>query len=522
MRTDAVAASIFERWRRGLAVTDADFLAVRARALEASGETAGAEIVPAVLLLLTDIMLPLTVRLWQDYTTYYELDSREVLAGVFRAFQFAVRISGPEVIAASTEQGSDFARHIVDITRHTVWVDLRIAYLDTSSMGDDEFRKLFEREWGRLVPYRDVLYDFRVIPRLPLDAFVRYNRLPRGDRKIRRIVSNYLVHQAKEYPHIFKPWIDFTAFCNRVFFSRLQEIYELLVRKAARRAVSGQRTADRHLPEAVLQDMLTEAERKFREDLAGFEFHFDYPGRKRPLGSYGLLGFAENPEARRLFDEMMRTLRMPYTSNDLAEIGFAHCIERRLTWWVAQMSPAEPYHPECLSLDAGVSMEDDDTTLGDVVAGSCGWQVNPDSAIEEEPSVAGPDGIGYLAIEQAARRCRVSVDQLRYIDRIATYKPLRAKEVFGKCCPLPRNMRLYPSTPEAWEQLRIAILRLKTHSSRLAGTELPRKQAALKLGIPVSTLRSWEKSGKLLGKRRGKMLVCDESYLERAKELLGM
>jgi hypothetical protein len=50
-------------------------------------------------------------------------------------------------------------------------------------------------------------------------------------------------------------------------------------------------------------------------------------------------------------------------------------------------------------------------------------------------------------------------------------------------------MRLYPATPEAFDDLQIAILRLKTHSSALAGEELKRKQVAKPLEIPVSALR---------------------------------
>jgi hypothetical protein len=118
--------------------------------------------------------------------------------------------------------------------------------------------------------------------------------------------------------------------------------------------------------------------------------------------------------------------------------------------------------------------------------------------VEEVPEAVGPDGAKYRLIQQTVRRLGASLNQLRYLEWVGSYTPLRAKDVPGLSPPLPPDTRLYPATAEADQQIEMALLRSRTHASVLAGQELTRKQAAAHLGVPQSLLRSWERHKKLV------------------------
>jgi hypothetical protein len=337
-------ASLFQRWRRGLPLSPRDFLYLREQARQARP----GYLAPQPMLLLADLLGPHLVPLGTDFLRYYQLAPPRVTAAFQAGLAFAVSMASPEVLAATNHLDSPWTEHLVAVVRGWAWLYLQIGYLDTQALDDEAFRVLFEREWGRLQPFRGSCYDFRVIPRLSHDDFVRYQQLPRGNREIRRALSTYLAHQAKESPHLFKPWFPLAV--DLAFGRRLRQMYAPLVEAVTREALQnlGATGTDR----ARLQtDLRAELWQVYDRSWTGFQFYWNYPSKERPFGDRGFVGFAESPRARELFDQLMAALGRPERSRDLSEIAFAHYINQRLRGWVARRYPPDPRPITTLSLE---------------------------------------------------------------------------------------------------------------------------------------------------------------------------
>ena len=80
-------------------------------------------------------------------------------------------------------------------------------------------------------------------------------------------------------------------------------------------------------------------------------------------------------------------------------------------------------------------------------------------------------------------------------------------------------MRLYPLSNEADREAILALLRTQTRSASLNGRELTRHQAASKIDVPISTLRAWERAGKLVPEKRGRAIVYTEATVALAQRL---
>jgi len=113
----------------------------------------------------------------------------------------------------------------------------------------------------------------------------------------------------------------------------------------------------------------------------------------------------------------------------------------------------------------------------------------------------------------------VSIYTLRRLDRNGSYPALRARDVQGIKSDLPLT-RLYPANAEAEAELQMAILRTETRTSRLTGSQISRKHAATKLGVPQSKLRYWERRGMIQPTRSGRIVVYDEACLDSARRLI--
>jgi hypothetical protein len=215
-------------------------------------------------------------------------------------------------------------------------------------------------------------------------------------------------------------------------------------------------------------------------------------------------------------------------STDLTHVLFTRYLQQRLKRWRLKEYPPEAGQrwPVMSSLDApayGDGSQEAGPTLGDMLssnpdqdtedasglsAAASSW-VRSDAAVlaHEPPDVLGPNGETYYLIEKVARWVGAGVSQLRHIERAGGYTSLRVKEVAGpleSAARLRSDTRLYPVTPETYQAVQTALLRSQTHAGRLTGQELTRQQAATKLGIAESQLRSWERRGHLSPERRGK------------------
>ena len=508
---DWALGSIWMRWVHGLEVTAADFLAIRERAVQGVEE----DLAVGPSALLVEILgghLPL---LTHDFMSYYGLDAEQIGDAFARAVIFAVKTAMPPVLQGTIAQGADWQRHLLDVTRHHIWYHLRGGYLDTSCLDDGEFRALFEREWAELLKYQGDLYDFRVIPKLSFDDLVRYQKLPKGNAKIRVAISTYMSHQAKAYPFFAKAWVENVV--ELTLGRRIRLMYAALVESVADEAIKnlgarGPRTVE--MRAAIIKQAWEIYDRSWQD----FQFYWKDPRKRRPFGYHGTLAMASDPRAQKLFRQWVAENGLDYRDYDVLEIGFAIFIRQRLRRWVRATYPRDRSTLPTLSLDAPL-FDEDDETLGDTLAGESGWDFDDTASLAEEPLCSAADGTRYFTIQQAVRRYRTTERRLRRLDEIGSYRALRAGKVKGLTPPMPRNTRLYPDTPESHQAIQVALDRAATHSSQLSGAEVNRKQAARFLGVPPSTLEHLERTGRLQPEKRGRSVVYSRALLEEARRL---
>jgi hypothetical protein len=211
----------------------------------------------------------------------------------------------PDLIARCEPLGLDWHDVVLEVMRLSLWAALVRTYVPLEDILDDaQFRRQFEMEWRRLLDYRGMLFNFRVVPALSAKAVARYHALHYGDVPIRNMIVSYIVHQATAYPHLPADfWPDMHS---ALYTEQLPHLFTPLVEAEARQALlqslgslEGVTTADKERLEAVVTERAWEA---FREAVDKFRFHFPYKGKPSPLGKKGILGLAESPDERRRFD----------------------------------------------------------------------------------------------------------------------------------------------------------------------------------------------------------------------------
>ncbi len=556
-------------------VNAADFLLLRQLALDHPDGSRSPSMV-----LLSDLLAANLAEIHADFVSYYGLDPQAVMYQMVMAFQWAVQGSTPEVIAAAAERGVDWGIHICEVVKITVWVSLYSRYLDTDALDDHAFRALFEAEWARLMPYRGLRYNFRVVPRLSLNAFVRYQELRRGNSVIRQIISSYLAHEGKHHPHFIEHWAP--LFGEVAFARRLRRIYEPLIRLTARHALDNIEAsgADR---ERLLPDMLEQVRDAFDKAWEAFEFHVAYRGQPSPWGRRGILGLAEDPGFRETFDNYLQNegaeeLGLVPLSNgaagegasvdagtgdgpvlvstDLTPVLFSVFLRRRLIGWLQSTYPRARQQARTQNLEhslealgtkvshpgrsrlgdhhsdahhSGDHHPDDrspeDDSPAEATTDASGWNMGDNAIVPEVPAVFAPDGTRYWTVEQAARRCGATVRQLRYADRRGRLKALRAGQVSGAAyvqggVPPNPDLRLYPATDAMDTAARLVLARVAARAGDLTGEELTRTAAASLLDVSVDTLRSLEASGRIMVQRRGRTVVYTAQAIQQARKEL--
>jgi len=359
LQHDPRAASIFHCWRRGKPPHNEDYLYLHGLAYDANTRD------EAAYFLITDILNEVCVH-WagdvlvyyfdtHDTSPYFPVRSSKVWEIVNAATSMAVRCCGRALVEnyAGHTSGADWTRLLIDQMRLSTWGALQLQHLDFSGLSDEEFRIRFEEEWSRLLHFPDLFYGFRVLPRVGLDDFVRYSLLPHGDANIRGQISNYLMHQWSEYPHLGQ--LLSPLFADMAFGKRLKKIYEPLVEKVVSEALknsqipSGDERARAEI-EVQVREVFEAAMKKFR---------FYGPRKKKRLwGKIGMIGLPQTPELRRYFDERAKKSGLqnegnPLTLSDVSEVGFAYYIDLKLRVWLARNYPPEPAPCEVVG-DRGV------------------------------------------------------------------------------------------------------------------------------------------------------------------------
>jgi hypothetical protein len=476
-----------------------------------------------------------------DFLIYYALDAERVAYALQDAFNQALAVSTPEIVNQMAEQGADWMRHLLDTTRTCLYGLLQLRYLQLDAVDDKSFREIFEREWRQLQEFRGLFFDFRVIPKLSWDDFVRYQELPRGDASIRQALSCYVTHQALVYPHLLKLKVipdraddGARLFTEVAFLRRLRAMYAPLIHRTVAQAARNMGLEAHHTQER--EAIRAQAQEAFDVFVQEFDFYWRPDGQASPLQQSGVLGLNEDEAMRRELDFLLQQRGLKMRTRDMAVYAFAHYIQQKMRRWVQSHYPADPPAEPTVGLDS-VSLRSRGKFSGPPGLGESKesgepeeseeneplWPLDAEAYLEEEPDVVGPDGQPYMLIRQAARRYGLAEHQLRRMDEVGSFPALRVSQVLGNLAQahsLPADIRLYPRTPEADRVAEIAKGRLLTHSSRLSGQELNRKQAARHLGARERQLRHLEETQQIKPRRKGKSVVYDEDTLAQARDLL--
>lgn len=533
-------AAIHERALLGQPVSRADFLYLQAHVSQEPNN-----LYHPSFLLICNILEEALYRIRQDFIHFYGLSPLEVTASAALCLLWGIVHTTPNILDASETIGLDWGSHLMELIRQLMWMHLLGGYKPTKHLDDAAFRLMFEQRWPELLQFRGPKFDFRVVPTFSPEDFVRYQKLPHGDKDIRAMISSYIVHQATAYPHLLEPVVP--DLIRGVYRARMREMYTPLVRKVVARILAGL-GGTRGEAKRIKADVTQQAWDAYDEAVKKFVFHVPYAGGKPRWGLLGILGLAESARERESFDAFLRTgaaeqlgLAGPgeqVQSTDFTPIVFAHFLNERLETWWRKAYPPVPREAPLESLDRpayggteGPSLgetltheepvtDEEPVTNGKTVTGASGWQVDSSAIPHEKPALISSDGISYLTIKQVMRQQGASMMQVRYLETAGLYMPKRAGEVSGACPRFGKKIRLYPDTPEAYAEIAAALARTATRSTALTGQEMTRKVAATYLNVASSKLRSLERRGELCPVRRGQSVVYTAECLSQARQLL--
>lgn len=266
LATSARFASLYERARRDLPLYNHDFAYLRDLALPAieaikspgDGVTAlstydiehwNADSLPPAVQLLLDVLHRALAQFYQDFGTYYGQRPSSFLplrlplpltpgllqGGLLHTLIWAVDHATPARLAQCEPIGLDWQDFLLEVVRLGLWGALVRSYLPLEHLQDDaRFRSHFEQEWRRLLDYRGLLFNFRVVPLLSPQALACYQALPHGDGSVRNMIASYVVHQATAYPHLPNDlWPDLHAV---LYKQQLRRLFTPLVQFQARLA----------------------------------------------------------------------------------------------------------------------------------------------------------------------------------------------------------------------------------------------------------------------------------------------
>lgn len=539
LQEDVTSSAIYQRWELGLLPNDADFLHLREQSLHPCYW----EQTDAPMFLLRDILgLPLTQMLC-DYGVYYSTEddssqvshipdysSPESIEDLRNALGLAVFATPPDLLTQNALLGSDWTRLLLDQVRMVLWTALGCQQWDLDSLGSENFRTFFEREWLVLMTYQNSFYGFRVLPKLKTREMVRYQELPYGDKQIRHQISTYFAHQATEYPHLLTLHGDNQT--ETLFEEGLRRMYDPLLRSFTQQALDNLLVEDVEIEDAqsarLLEDIGNQVEEEYRQARQQFSFYLENERRKtlNPLGQSGFLSYPCDDHEEATLDALLQVRGYSFSTRDVREVSFATYLRQRLRGWLIRTHPAYRFLRDDVSLQTPLPTQQANNyhggnqTLEDILAGEQSVWDSGQQHLSFRQIIH--NDIGYLTIRQVAQVWGLSEHQLRRLDRQGQLKACRVRDLFEP--PYPLNLkpdaRLYAATEETRQSIELLKIRLSKHSTHLQSRELDRKTAAFHLNTNVNTLRKLEKQGLVQPLKRGRVVVYDENTLSQAEVLI--
>lgn len=269
---------------------------------------------------------------------------------------------------------------------------------------------------------------------------------------------------------------------HKAIWPLIRRAYEPLIGAAVARAAGNLQLSNDEVGVNTKGDLRVKVEQAFDKFGAQFNFFLNPP---QGFIGRGILGLNEAKEAQVEIDKILERFVFLQRSTDINTTPFSHYIKEKLDWWVKDKYP----------------LDRDFQTINTNV-------------------VTGADDERYFTIKGVAQRYSVSIDQLRYMDRIGALKPIRAKDVSPTSPLLKPSIRLYLDSPQLRKDVDIANIRANSNSSGLSGKEINRKQAAYLLNVTIGTLREIETQGLLTVTKKGRMVVYDESAFAQAQTII--
>jgi len=504
---------LFEAWERGEALSDAQYLRLRDTATVQYGDRNQEFAAFWVAMLLIKHVWGPHVKAALEYYPVEQRSGTAIQEAQFRAIRGALVVVDEGAIAADADLGvpvrSHFERLFGDALKYILWGLLRGPLLRLP-LGNDEFQEGLESAWRATLRFGNGLFGLSVIPAISVTDLVRYQELGGRDKVVSRGIAEHFMLMLSTFP----PLVQMVApqFGDLAFRRRLSVMFAPMVKGYAWRALRREKMLGDEA-DARREHLRGEFEAVLRNAIESYDF--TYGKTVGPEGVAGALGLSADPEMREHVEAALEHLELPQTVRDITPVEITHHIKARMEARLREAHPvpareqqfgqsldeerqASPTEREALEDDEAldVDAEDEDGDLGPEYEAA-------DDDRDWLGETAAPvviaceaDGVRYLYIDEMARRCGVSSDQLRRWDYTGDLPAQRLGDVDPASGDAgTAHWRAYPETEEMISRIRALASAKKRRRAGKAGDEFCRAEAARVLGISAKTLKRWEQSG---------------------------
>jgi hypothetical protein len=466
----------------------------------------------ALLQLILDLCGEMLRPLCLDFIHYYELETESVTSAIGVAVEDVLLNLDDAIIDDCERQGIPWQVVFHDCIKFQLFDRLDLGFVDCSGMSAGEFRRFVESEWKRLMPYQNWFFGFHVVPVLCGQALIEYLELPNINKATANSIIAYLAYGLKEHPWVCRG--THAAQLDRGFRVVMRCVFRRLVRSACRKVATilglqGHERRER-------RDIENDAWQVFDKACDEFTFFWKTFDHRHALGPHGAVrAMASDVERNNLIYGLIMAGLAP-SDAEFAVLPFPRYIERRMAAWVRTFLPDAVPRIEA-SLDAPFA-EDDHRAYADLVRSD---RVTPD-LLNLRADFEDACGTQYWTIRHVSEITGLSCHQIRRIDTPDNCPSVRVRDVLTRPFPpgIRPDTRMFPANEETLERAKLHATRRATHTSRLSGTEIPRKTAAKLLGIPVSTLRVWERTGRVIPVKTGRSIAYGPIALDAARAIV--
>lgn len=487
------------------------------------------------------------------FVAYYGLtgdERRRLEISTTHCFRGAVILSHPDAIA-----------HLKSMRRHDVYPSfwnillietLRLVLLggcglhlkliggygQLDSLDDREFSARFESSWREVMKYRDAYYGFLVQPKVGLTNIVRYLKMMEGNRRIRFMASDYLLHQCQERPFLLEAISP--LFKERAFRDRVKAAYHPLVEHSVRDIL--------RMTEASLQEIHGDYGQHWRrmvgqafdEFLRDFDYYFKTRPKELQIPRHaGMVGGIPEDIKHRM-EEHLDVFLPPDWDR---EISFTYYIREKLAYLAQRIAKEHRGRADGSATITTIldSDRNEAETSEDELYSAQDWGSTAREqkrllrekkqrwfASSPDKEIQGPDGRTYLRIHQMAETVSlhtgfsITARQIRNWIKSGAIPATQINTLFGTHVTIRQNHWLFEKSEE--------VVGLIVETAQASLGEIPNtvSRAGLSgvlrsMGKPCgrSTIIRYEKAGRLTPISSGAAIYYSYDDVKRlTKELI--